>query len=50
MLQRLRIAIAQLKADNASENLLNEILYFCIKQKKLLKKYTTTNTINSKKL
>ena len=53
MLQRLRIAIAQLKADNASKNLLNEIrqiLYFCIKQKKLLKKYTTTNTINSKKL
>ena len=53
MLQRLRITIAQLKADNASKNLLNEIrqiLYFCIKQKKLLKKYTTTNTINSKKL
>ena len=44
MLQRLPIALAQIKAGNASENLLNELenLYIlCIEQKKLLKKYTT---------
>ena len=42
MLQRLAIALAQVKACNTSENLLNEIrqiIYFCIKQKKFLKKY-----------
>ena len=43
MLQRLPIALAQVKAGNASQNVLNEIkLYiFCIKEKILLKKYTT---------
>ena len=44
MIQRLPIALAQEKAGNTSENLLNEIrqkyiLY--IKQKKLLKRYIT---------
>ena len=40
MLQRLRIAIALVKAANTSENLLNKIRYIlCIEQKKLLKKY-----------
>ena len=44
MLQRLPIALAQVKAGNNSENLLNEIKLFihCNNQKKLLKKYTTT--------
>ena len=44
MLKRLPIALAQIKADNNSESLLNEIRLFilCIDQKKLLKKYTTT--------
>ena len=40
MLQIFPIALAQVKAGNTSENLLNEIrqiIYFCIKQKKLLK-------------
>ena len=43
MLQRLPIALAQVKAGNNSENLLNEIrqIIHCINQKKLLKKYTT---------
>ena len=44
MLQRLPIALAQVKAGNTSENLLHEIRHnIClyIKQKKLLKKYTT---------
>ena len=38
MLQRLPIALKQVKAGNTSENLLNEIrkiIYFCIEQKKL---------------
>ena len=42
MLQRLPIALAQVKAGNTSENLLNEIrqIYIlCIEQKKLLKMY-----------
>ena len=45
MIKRLPIALAQIKAGNNSESLLNEIrqiAYFCIDQKKLLKKYTTT--------
>ena len=45
MLQRLPIALAQVKAGNSSQNLLNEIrqiIIYCINQKKLLKKYTTT--------
>ena len=45
MLQRLPIALTQVKPGNNSENLLNEIrqlFIHCINQKKLLKKYTTT--------
>ena len=45
MLKRLPIALAQIKAGNNSESLLNEIrqiIYSYIDQKKLLKKYTTT--------
>ena len=45
MLQRLTIALAQVKASNNSESLVNEIrkiVYYCINQKKLLKKYTIT--------
>ena len=44
MLQRLTIALAQVKAGAKSENLLNEIFQIymlCIGQKKLLKTYTT---------
>ena len=41
VLQRLLIALAQLKASNTSEDLLNEIPQICIQLKKLLKKYTT---------
>ena len=42
MLQRLPIALAQVKAGNTSENLLNEIrqiIYSLYQEKKLLKKY-----------
>ena len=39
MLQRLLIALAQVKAGNTSEKLLNEIRKIKIEQKKLLKKY-----------
>ena len=49
MLQRLLIALAHIKAGNTSENLLNEVFVksyiLCIEQKKLLKKYITTNWI-----
>ena len=41
MFQRLPIALAQVKAGNTSDVLLSEIqliIFFCIKQKKLLKK------------
>ena len=44
MLQRLPIALAQIKADNTSEYLLNEIrqiVYSLSEQRKLLKKYIT---------
>ena len=44
MLQRLPVALAQVKAGNASEKLLNEIrqiCILCIEKKKLLKKYIT---------
>ena len=44
MLQRLPRALAQLKAGNTSENLLNEIrqtMYSLFEKKKVLKKYTT---------
>ena len=39
MLQRLPIALAQVKAGNNSESLLNEIRQVCINQNKSLKKY-----------
>ena len=41
MLQRLPLALAQVKARNRSENLLNEIRQYisCTEQKKLLKMY-----------
>ena len=39
MLQRLLIALAQVKAGNTSEKLLNEIRKIKIEQKKLLEKY-----------
>ena len=45
MIQRLPVALAQVKAGNNSQNFLNEIrqiIYSLINQKKLLKKYTTT--------
>ena len=41
MLQRLPIALAQVKAGNNSETLLNEIRQI-VYLNKLLKKYTTT--------
>ena len=44
MLKRLPMALAQIKAGNNSESLLNEtrqIAFLCIDQKKLLKKYAT---------
>ena len=45
MLQRLPIALAQIKAVNNSESLLNEIMqivYSLYQSKKLLKKYILT--------
>ena len=45
MLQRLPITLAQVKEGNTSESLLNEIrqiVYFCIIQKRVLKKYIKT--------
>ena len=43
ILQRLSIALAQVKAGNTSKKLLNEIrqIIICIEQKKSLKKYLT---------
>ena len=44
MLHSLPIALPQVKADNTSRSLLNEIRQLfipCIDQKKLLKNYTT---------
>ena len=44
-LQRLSIALVQVKAGNTSENLLNgiqQIVYSLYQAKKLLKQYTTT--------
>ena len=43
MLQRLPIAVAQVKAGNTFENLLNQIrqtIYYFYRSKKLLKEYT----------
>ena len=45
MLQRLQIALAQIKVGNNSESLLTEIrqiVYSLYQSKKLLKKYITT--------
>ena len=45
MIQRLPIALAQVKAGNNSENLLNEIrqiIYSLYQSKEITKKYTTT--------
>ena len=45
MLQRLPIALAQVKAENNSESLLNEIrqiAYSLHQSKQITKKYTTT--------
>ena len=45
MLQRLTIALAQVRAGNNSEDLLNEIrqiVYSSYQSKKTLKKYTIT--------
>ena len=42
MLQRLPIALAQIKAGNTSENVLNEIrqiIYSLYREKKITKKY-----------
>ena len=46
MLQRLPIALAQVKAGNNSESLLNEIrqIVYCINQDKSQKKYTTAKS------
>ena len=44
MLQRLPIALAQVKAGNTSENLLNEIrqiIYYMYREKEVTKTYTT---------
>ena len=44
MLQRLPIALAQVKAGNTSENLLNEIkqiIYYLYQEKEVAKEYTT---------
>ena len=44
MLQRLPIALAQVKADNTSENLLNKvhhIIYSLYRAKEIAKKYIT---------
>ena len=52
MLQRLSIAVAQVKAGNTSENLLNEIhqmMYFLYQEKEITKK-VYNNIMNSIKL
>ena len=44
MLQRLQIALAQVKVGNKSKNLLNkirQIIYFLYREKDVVKKYTT---------
>ena len=42
MLQRLPIALAQVKAGNSSESLLGKLFILCTNQNKSLKKYTIT--------
>ena len=52
MLQRLPIALTQVKASNTSENLLNEIrqiIYFLYREKEVTKK-VYNNIMNSRKL
>ena len=52
MIQRLSIAVAQVKAGNTSENLLNEIhqmMYFLYQEKEITKK-VYNNIMNSIKL
>ena len=49
MLQRLPIALAQVKAGNTSENLLNEIrqiMYFLYREKKITKSIQRYNELN----
>ena len=51
MLQRITIALTQVKAGNASENVPNEIrqiMWSLFKEKKLPKKYITINSISYK--
>ena len=52
MLQRLPIALAQVKADNTSENLLNEIrqVIYSLHQAKQITKKVYNNLMNSIKL
>ena len=52
MLQRLPIALAQVKADNTSENLLNEIrqVIYSLYQAKEITKKVYNNLMNSIKL
>ena len=45
MLERLPIALAQVKSDTTCENLLNEIIYSLYRSKEILKK-VYSNTIN----
>ena len=52
MLQRLAIALAQVKADNTSENLLNEIrqIIYSLYQAKEISTHVYNNIMNSIKL
>ena len=52
MLQRLPIALAQVKAGNTSENLLNEIrqIIYSLYRAKIITKIEYNNTMNSIKL
>ena len=52
MLQRIRIALAQVPADNSSENLLNEIIQiiYSVYQGKEINKTEQSNIMNSMKL
>ena len=52
MLQRLPIALAQVKAGNTSENVLNEIrqIIYCLYRAKEINKKVYSTTMNSIKL
>ena len=52
MLQRLQIALAQVKAGNTSENLLNAIrqIIYCLYQAKEITKKVYNNIMNSIKI